>query len=318
MNKDTDITTIKKWITAVRPFSLPASTMPVLFGTVMAVVMNGVVFRPLLFLLAFASMVTLHCGANIMSDAYDFRRGLDTVPTPVSGAVVRGYISPEQAFTVSSMLIALGASMGLLLAWLTTPWLLVIGGLGIAVGVAYTGGPFPLKYHALGDLAVFLDFGVLGSLGSWMVQTGSFSWLPVFWSVPMSLLVIAILHANNWRDIESDSRGKIVTVASILGDRGSLAYYILLITIPFASVGAAVLVPRIAPIGIVPMPLTFLTVMAALPLAVSLVRKALARKNPADPMDFIALDGATAQLNLLFGMLCTAALVIHIFTGPAS
>ena len=96
------------------------------------------------------------------------------------------------------------------------------------------GAPLPLKFNALGDLAVFLNFGVLGSLGAWTVQTGTLSWVPVVWAVPMSLLVVAILHANNWRDIRSDTDGGIRTMASVLGDARSEAYYRFLLMAPFA------------------------------------------------------------------------------------
>jgi 1,4-dihydroxy-2-naphthoate octaprenyltransferase len=164
----------------------------------------------------------------------------------------------------------------------------------------------------LGDLAVFLNFGILGSLGAYYVQASNLSWIPVVWAIPMSMLVIAIVHANNWRDIQSDKIGKIFTIASLLGDKSSLRYYGLLIYGPFALVLLLIIVPFFLFPGMEAMPFTFLVTMAALPLAIKLWRKALNRKNPAQPLDFIALDGATAQLNLLFGSLCTVALILQL------
>jgi 1,4-dihydroxy-2-naphthoate octaprenyltransferase len=168
-----------------------------------------------------------------------------------------------------------------------------------------------LKYHGLGDLAVFLNFGILGSLGAFYVQSSTLSWIPVIWAVPMSMLVIAIVHANNWRDIQSDKAGKIFTIAALLGDKSSLRYYGLLIYGPFILVLGLILVPFLLVPHMTAMPFTFIITIGALPLAIKLWKKALNREHPSQPLDFIALDGATAQLNLLFGSLCTLALILH-------
>ena len=304
----------KKWWISIRPFSLPTSTMPVIFGTVLAVVYGEASLNLFYFLAAISGMIILHGASNILSDIHDYKRGLDTVPHPVSGGVIRGLISVKEARNASILLFVVGASIGLVLAWLTGFWLLVIGVLGLMVGVFYTtGSRINLKYNALGDLAVFMNFGILGALGSWYVQTGYLSWIPVLWSVPMATLVIAILHANNWRDIHTDRKGNIITMASLLGDKKSLRYYGLLIYGPFFMVLALIIVPHFLFPGITAMPYTFLMTLLAFPLALNLWKKALNRKEPDRPMDFIALDGATAKLNLLFGTLCTLALLADLF-----
>ncbi|MCK7499783.1 MAG: prenyltransferase [Comamonadaceae bacterium] len=216
--------------------------MPVVFGTALAVVVGGARFSPLRFLWALATMMVLHGAANMLSDVFDFRRGLDRDVTPVSGAIVRGWLTDARVLRGAIALFALGAASGLLIAAVTGPALFAVGGIGVAVGVCYT----LLKARALGDLAVFLDFGLLGGAGAWIVQTGRFSWLPVLWTVPMALLVIAILHANNWRDIRSDGERRVNTVAGLLGDRGSLAYYGGLVFAPFVIDLALVAIPRLA------------------------------------------------------------------------
>jgi len=313
MEQNKNISFFKKWWISIRPFSLPASTMPVIFGTVLAVVYGGYELNIIYFVLAFLGMVILHAAANLLSDIYDFQKGLDVVPNPVSGGVVRGIISKAEARKASYILFAIGTVIGLTLTYLTGIWLLVIGLIGLFIGFFYTSNTrFALKYHGLGDFAVFMNFGILGSLGAWYVQTGTFSWIPVIWVVPMATLVIAILHANNWRDIGSDKEGKIFTVASLLGDQGSLKYYGFLIFGPFVMVLIFIFVPYFLMPGILAMPFTFLITMLALPLAFKLWNKALNRKKPKNPLDFVALDGATAQLNLAFGALCTVALLLQI------
>ncbi len=304
---------IQKWLISIRPFSFPASTMPVVFGSVGAAAYGGYAFKPGLFLLSFLGILILHAGANILGDINDYRKGLDRVPAPGSGGVVRGIISLKEALISSTILFFIGALIGLYLTWKSGPLLLVIGGLGLLMGIFYTrGGKIALKYHALGDLAVFLNFGILGSLGSWYVQSATFSWIPVVWAVPMAMHVIAILHANNWRDIVSDTKGDIATVASLLGDNGSLRYYAFMIFGPFLIVLGLIFMPRILPGDLPAMPLPFLLTLLALPLAIKLWRKAIRRKEPIDPLDFIALDGATARLNLVFGALCTVSLLVNV------
>lgn len=302
---------IQKWWISIRPFSLPASTMPVIFGTVLAIVYGEASFNPWYFLMALTGMIILHGASNILSDIHDYKKGLDTTPTPVSGGVVRKLITLKEAKNASIILFSAGAAIGLILTWLTGIWLLFIGIAGLFIGIFYTTGTrISLKYNALGDLAVFMDFGILGALGAWYVQTNELSWIPVLWSVPMATLVIAILHANNWRDIKSDTKGKIITIASLLGDKNSLKYYGILIYGPFFMVLALILIPYFLELGITAMPFTFLITLSALPIAIKLWKKALKRRNPEDPMDFVTLDGATAKLNLTFGVLCSLALIL--------
>jgi 1,4-dihydroxy-2-naphthoate octaprenyltransferase len=295
--------TLRTWLTAARPWALPASTMPVIFGTSLAVVVGGARLGWGRFVLALVGMMVLHTAANMMSDVYDFRRGLDREVTPVSGAIVRGWLSWRRIAAASLALFAIGSAVGLLLVRLTSPILLWVGAVGVAVGAFYT----LLKANALGDLAVFLDFGLLGALGAWVVQTKSFSWLPIFWTVPMAMLVSAILHANNWRDAVSDGERRVRTVGGLLGDRGSLVYYGFLIFGPFVIVLGFIFVPRLAGGSLPALPLTFLIVLLALPSALRLWGRALRRHNPRRPLDFIILDGATARHNLVFGVLSIAA-----------
>jgi 1,4-dihydroxy-2-naphthoate polyprenyltransferase len=295
---------LKKWVVAARPWSLPASSMPVVFGTSLAVVIGGARLDVFRFLLALAAMVILHSAANMLSDVFDFRKGLDTEVTPVSGAVVRGWLSPRTVAAGAAVLFAAGIAIGLGLVGLTGAVLLYIGAAGIVIGAGYTF----LKSRALGDLAVFLNFGILGSLGAWVVQTRTFSWLPMIWAVPLAMLVSGILHANNWRDSATDGERKVLTLARLLGDRGSLVYYGVLVFGSMALVLGFTIVPRLVPMPLPALPLTFLAVLAALPRTLALWRRARRRKAPVEPMDFIILDGATAGYNLLFGLLCTGSL----------
>ena len=300
---------IKKWWVAIRPFALPASVMPVFFGSVLAVTVGDASLNWLLFVSAMVAMAILHTGSNLLNDVYDFKKGVDQHVNPVSGGVVRGWITAREARFAGILCLFCGSLLGLLIAAQVGNVILIIGIVGVTIGVIYTWGPIPLKFNGLGDLAVFLNFGILGSLGAWTVQTGSPSWTPVIWAIPMSLLVVGILHSNNWRDINTDVGSGIRTIASVLGDRLSEGYYSFLIMGPFVVIITLILITRLT--GFTQqMPYTFLITFLAIPAAFKLIKKGKHRFISDKPLNFLALDGATAQLNLLFGVLCIIALGI--------
>jgi len=170
-----------------------------------------------------------------------------------------------------------------------------------------------LKKEALGDVAVFIDFGLLGSFGGWVVQTGQFSWLPVIWAIPQGLLIVAILHANNWRDILTDREKKISTVANNLGGRGSRRYYGLLLFGSMALLATFVLVPRLFGLDFPSLPLSILIVILCWPQARRLWKMAGSSTSPsqrqaAEQADCLDLDGATARYSLIFGLLTVGGL----------
>ena len=302
---NTSVMTAALWI-ALRPFSFPASIIPVLLGAVTAVQFGGADLSCPNLLFSLIAMVLLQGASNVLNDIYDYRKGLDTEVLPVSGAVVRGLLTPRQAGRYAAALFGISILIGLYLALATSMAVLWIGLFGVAVGVLYSATAVGLKYRGFGDLSVFLNFGILGSLGSWTVQTGYPSWLPVLWSIPISLLVVAILHANNWRDASGDTGKGYRTVASMLGDSASELYYGLLIFAPYALV---VFFAEVQVNSFPKLPSTVLITFASLPLALRLMRRARQRREPVRPMDFVALDGATAQLNLLFGILSVAGIL---------
>jgi 1,4-dihydroxy-2-naphthoate octaprenyltransferase len=312
---------LKVWLVAVRPFAAPAAVMPVLYGSVMAAYVEGPVFRAGLFLLTLFTVTMIAFGAHVLSDINDFRRGLDVEAVDGSGALVRGWLSEAAATAGSIVLFGIGTLTGILLVILVgNPLLIPIGASGLALGIFYTVRPLALKYRALGDAAIFCSYGTLGALGAWTVQTGRISLVPVLWGIPLSLLIVAILHANNWRDMERDAERGISTAALLLGRRGSARYYRVLIYVPYAVMILLTLIPRLPGIGFPPMPYAALLCILSLPLAVRLVGRSKAGAEPAprnaasEASDaFEGLDVATAKLSLLFGLLASAGLLIAIF-----
>ncbi|HOE13298.1 MAG TPA: prenyltransferase [Candidatus Saccharicenans sp.] len=296
----------KKWLIAGRPWSLPASVIPVIFGASLAATVGWVKLQIGLLLLSLLGIIFLHMAANMLSDVVDWKRGLDREITAASGALARGLLTPGQVLRGSIIFFAIGSTLGLLLVYLCGRLVLYTGLLGISLGVAY---PW-LKKEALGDLVVFIDFGLLGSFGGWVVQTGQFSWLPVIWAVPQGMLIVAILHANNWRDILIDQEKKISTVANNLGGRGSRRYYGLLLFGSMALLVAFVLVPRLSGFDFPSLPLSVLIVILCWPQARRLWKMAGGgtRGQAAGLADCLDLDETTARYSLAFGLLTVGGL----------
>lgn len=216
------------WLLAVRPKTLYAAVSPVLVGT--AVAFSEGAFKPIPALAALLGAVLIQIGTNLANDAADFQKGADSGnrlgPLRVTQA---GWLSPQQVLTGAWLCFGAAALIGLYLARVAGWPILAIGLLSILAGVAYTAGPFPLGYHALGDLFVFLFFGVAAVSGTAFVQTGHFSSRALWAALPVGLLATAILVVNNLRDLETDRRAGKITLAVRLGDRRTRGQFIALL-----------------------------------------------------------------------------------------
>jgi 1,4-dihydroxy-2-naphthoate octaprenyltransferase len=228
---------LRAWILAGRPRTLFASVAPVVVGTAAAVQAGA--FQPLPALAALLVAVAIQIGANYANDLGDYRKGADTAarvgPTRVTSA---GLLSPRQVATGMWVSFGVAAVAGLYLASVAGWPVLVVGAACIAAGIAYTAGPLPLGYYGLGDLAVFIFFGLVGTVGTYYVQALSVAPLAVACAVPVGALITAILVVNNLRDVDTDREAGKRTLAVLLGRRGArLEYLALLIVAYLAPIG---------------------------------------------------------------------------------
>jgi len=204
---------------AARPRTLPAAIAPVLVGTMAAVFATaGDRFRVGAFVAALLGSVFIQIGTNLANDYSDARRGADAVdrlgPVRVTAA---GLVAPRRGLTATWVAFAVAVASGIYLTTVAGPLILLVGVLSIAAGVLYTGGPRPYGYEGLGELFVFLFFGLVAVNGSYYVQLERLDGLPFGLSVSVGLLVTAILVVNNLRDIETDRRVGKRTLAVRLG-----------------------------------------------------------------------------------------------------
>ncbi len=204
------------WITAARPRTLPAAVAPVLVGTALAASEGS--FRPLAFVCTLIGSLFIQIGTNLSNDYSDARRGADTDdrlgPVRVTAG---GLMPPRQVLIGTYAAFAVALVAGAYLVYLAGPLLLAVGLLSILAGVLYTGGPRPYGYEGLGEVFVFLFFGVVAVGGSYYVHTENLRWEALALSVPIGLLAAAILVVNNVRDIDTDRRAGKRTLAVKVG-----------------------------------------------------------------------------------------------------
>lgn len=227
------------WIEAARPKTLPASLSPVLLGSALAYYYNAEAFDWFLAALCLLVALSAQIASNFANDYFDFKKGADTAERlGPERAVAQGWIKPQSMLT--GTFIALGVSLisGLLLVSLTD-WRLLWVGVAIAVCVlAYSAGPFPLAYNALGDVCVLLFYGVIPVCFTYYVQTFSFSLLVLLLSIALGLLSVNILVVNNYRDFEQDKVANKRTTIVLFGRKFGRILYVanqvlaLLITLP--------------------------------------------------------------------------------------
>lgn len=226
LNEEKPFTRMQVWLLASRPRTLPAAAAPVVVGSALA--FQDGFFQFWLALAALLAALLLQIGANLANDVFDYYRGADTPdrmgPLRVTQA---GLLSPRQVLAGMWVTFGLAALLGLYLAMAAGWPVLLLGLSAILAALAYTGGPFPYGYYGLGDLSVFLFFGVAAVVGTYYVQAQAVSALSIWASLPMGFLITAILVVNNLRDIATDRMVGKRTLAVRLGENGTRWEYLL-------------------------------------------------------------------------------------------
>jgi 1,4-dihydroxy-2-naphthoate octaprenyltransferase len=270
--------------------------VPVLVGSA-AVARLG--FLPLAFGAALLAAILIQIGTNFANDYYDFHKGADTAerlgPIRVTQS---GLIAPNTVRSAMVLVFGLAALVGLYLVFIGGWPILLIGLLSIAAGVLYTGGPYPLAYHGLGDLFVFIFFGLVAVCGTAYLHTSAVPSAAWFAALPVALIVTAIIVVNNLRDIDTDRLARKRTLAVLIGRRATRFEYLLLVA------GAYLLLPLGPLLGLASA--WALLPLLTLPLAVGLVRTVFSVEGR--PLNR-ALAG-TGRLHMLFGVLLAIGLLL--------
>lgn len=289
--------TFKEWLLAVRPWSFPASTMPVLI-TYCYLLWSEREPNLWLSIWALVAIILFHAAGNTWSDYFDYKKGVDREDTYGVTILTKGMFRPEEIIrlSLSLLIVAIIAGLGLLYC---TGWPLLWIGIGGFLGTVFY--PY-LKFHALGDVDIFLCYAILPSLGTSYVATGAFQFETFYAVLPVGLITVAILHVNNTRDCETDKRAGINTLSLCVGKTVSVAIYELELLLPFLATTLFLAVYST-------LPLLCGLVWLAFPIAISNIRKM--RQYPKGGYTVIGhLDEKTAALQLTYSLLLSTGLLV--------
>ncbi len=286
------------WVLAIRPRTLPAAAAGVIMGA--ALTWHDGYFRLDAVLVCLFTALLLQIGSNLANDVFDFERGADTSerlgPTRVTQA---GMLTPKQVKAGMVVAFGLATLLGLYLAWLGGWSIIILGIVAIISAIAYSGGPFPIGWHGLGDIFVFIFFGVVSVAGTYFIQAGTVT--PAVWwmAIPPGLIITAILVVNNLRDIDNDRKAGKRTLAVRFGEQATKIQYIVCIVVAYL-----ILIP-VAWLGLIPW--TALLAWLSLPIAFQATRVVLTQKGR--PLNTaLAKTGQTA---LAFSLLFWLGLLIR-------
>jgi 1,4-dihydroxy-2-naphthoate octaprenyltransferase len=289
-----DMATPAEWLAGARPRTLPAALAPVLVGTGVAAALDG--FRLVPALLALVVALALQVAVNYANDYSDGIRGTDADRVGPMRLVGSGAATPRQVLLATALAFAVAGVAGLALAALSSWWLLAVGAVCIVAAWTYTGGPLPYGYRALGEVFVFVFFGLVAVVGTTYAQTRTLEPLAFAAAVPIGLLIVAILVVNNLRDIAGDAAVGKRTLAVLVGDRATRLGYTALLVVAFAVVVLIGLARPWALVGLL-----------AAPLAVPPARTVLGGGR--GPALIAALQG-TGLLTLLTGVMLATGLAL--------
>ncbi len=228
------ISKFQSWLLASRPKTLLAAVVPVMVGSALAISMNKF-FLPYS-IVALLCSVLIQIGTNFTNDLYDFLKGSDTVKRKGPRRVLAsGLISVGEMKFAIVLVFGLTFMLGLYLVFSVGILILWVGIFSILAGIIYTAGPFPLAYNGLGDLFVFIFFGIVGTMGTFYLHTQEISLLALIVSIPVGALITNILVVNNFRDIEEDREANKRTLAVLFGREFSRWQFIVMIIFSYLT-----------------------------------------------------------------------------------
>ncbi len=287
---------MKAWLLAARPATLTAALVPVMVGA--AVAFEEGTFALLPALAALFGAFCIQIGTNFANDVFDYEKGADTEerlgPTR---AVQAGLLSAAQMRRGMYVIFGLAVLCGLYLTWVAGPVIVAIGVASIISGIIYTAGPYPLAYVGLGDVFVMLFFGFVAVMGTTFVQSGQWSALAAWASVPVGALSTAVLVVNNVRDRAQDVKANKRTLAVRFGRRFAEVEYVVLLVLAY-GVPVYLAAARQQPWLMLP--------LATLPVAIRMLRRLLSEEGPS----LNTVLAGTAKLLLVHGALLALGLVI--------
>jgi 1,4-dihydroxy-2-naphthoate octaprenyltransferase len=288
---------IKEWLIAVRPWSFPASAMPVLTTLCYLQWSDNAKVNWFTGVWALINIIIFHAAGNTWSDYFDYKRGVDTTQTAGATTLTSGMFRPKEIRTlsISLLILALIGGIGLMLI---TDWSLLWYGVGGALCVLLY--PY-MKFRALGDIVIAIAYAWLPCWGTSHVATGEVDVYTLLLALPLGCITVAILHCNNTRDVHTDGNAHIRTFAMKIGHSRASVLYQFYMFFPFVCVATCIV------LGLFP----YLTLLAFVALPNACKNASLMRRCQIEDTSVIArLDERTAQLQLIFSLLISISFII--------
>lgn len=285
------------WILASRPRTLAAAVMPVIVGSSIAV--HDGVFHPIAALIALLCSLLIQIGTNLVNDLFDFLHGSDKKDrVGPQRATASGLLTKYEMKVGIFFTFGLSFILGLYLVYLGGIFILLIGIFSILAGIAYTAGPFPLAYNGLGDIAVFIFFGFIGTVGTYYVQANEITAM-VFWSsIPVGALITNILVVNNYRDREEDHSNGKNTLAVIFGEKFARIQYVFFMIVSYTILFIVYFTFKKSLLIFLP--------LLSLPLSIKLIRMIFTLRGH----ELNKTLELTAKLSALYGLLFAAGILL--------
>lgn len=291
----------KRWWFMLRPHTLTASFVPVILGSVLALPLHQ--FHIFLFIAMLIASMFIQIATNLFNEYFDFKRGLDTKESiGIGGTIVRDGVNPKTVLNLAYGFLAAATLIGLYICVESTWWLAVVGIICMMAGYFYSGGPYPIAYTPLGELVSGLFMGVFIILISFYIQTHALTWMSVFISIPIGILIGSINMSNNIRDLEGDKAKGRKTLPILLGKKKSVQMLSACFISAYLCIALFVLF-QIETFWI-------LLTLVSIPKAIKAIKGFIGKSNPIEMMPAMK---ATAQTTTLFGLLLSLGLVIGYF-----
>ncbi|MEW9502851.1 1,4-dihydroxy-2-naphthoate polyprenyltransferase [Jeotgalibacillus marinus] len=289
------------WWNLTRPHTLTAAFVPVLLGTVLA--LEYTQFHWLLFLAMLLASMLIQAATNMINEYYDFTRGLDNEQSVgIGGAIVRNGVKPKTVLSLAFILFGIALLLGIYICANSSWWIAVIGLVCMAAAYFYTGGPFPIAYSPFGEITAGFFMGFVIILISFYIQTGTIDTTVMLVSIPVSILVGAILLANNIRDLDGDKENGRKTIAILLGRKNAIYFLAAMFIVAYGIVVALVIAGLVSPWLLI----TFLSIPKAVKATTGFIGKTM-------PIQMMPAMKATAQTNTIFGFLLSIGFLIDYF-----
>lgn len=286
------------WWRLTRPHTLTAAFVPVLLGTALSA--NEQPIHGLLFVSMLVASLLIQAATNMFNEYYDFARGLDNQHSVgIGGAIVRHGVKPSTVLGLGFAFLGAAVLLGVYISANSSWWIALVGLVSMAAGYFYTGGPYPIAYTPFGEIMSGFFMGFVITQIAYFIQTGNINIISMFVSVPISILIGAIMLANNIRDLDGDKKSGRRTVAILLGREKAIKLLAGMFIVSYVFILVLIIIFSLSP--------WLLTTFVSIPKAVSAVRGFVGKT---EPMQMMPAMKATAQTNTIFGFLMAISFFI--------